>query len=116
MPKLLADENFSGRVLREIRRRFPHLEIARVQDENLQGDSDEHILEWAAGNGFVVLTHDVNTMTRHAGERIAQELMMPGLVVVKRVSSVGAMVRDLELLLACTSDKEWENWIWFVPL
>jgi hypothetical protein len=116
MPKLLADENFSGRVLREIRRRFPNLEVVRVQDMELHSVRGELILEWAAVNKFVVLTHDVNTMTRYANERIAQGLLMPGLIIVKRISSVGLMVTDLELLIACTDEHEWGNHIWFVPI
>ena len=48
MPKFLADENFDGRVLRELQRRLSNLEVVRVQDVELHGVKDELILEWAA--------------------------------------------------------------------
>ncbi len=115
MPKFLADENFDGRVLRELTRRLSSMEVTRVQDVQLQGIKDELILEWAALNGYILLTHDAKTMTRFAYERIAQDLLMPGIVVIKRTSSVGQIVRELEILITCTMYDEWENHIWFVP-
>jgi hypothetical protein len=91
------------------------LEIIRVQDIQ-QGTKDEFILEWAASNGYVVLTHDVNTMTFQAYERMAKGLLMAGIVVIRRSSPVGRMVTELEILIACTRDDEWEDHIWFVPI
>jgi hypothetical protein len=82
----------------------------------LQSTKDELILEWAASQGYVLLTHDAKTMTRHGRERIARGLLFPGMVVIKRQSAVGRMVKELELLIACTREDEWENTIWFVPL
>ena len=115
MPKFLADENFDGNAFREIKRLFITLEFIRVQDLQLQGAEDELILEWAAVRGYVLLTHDVSTMTIYAYDRMSQELPFPGMVVVRRHSSIGRMVRELEIRIACTREDEWENRIEFVP-
>jgi hypothetical protein len=115
MPRFLADENFDGYVLREIERLLSHVEVARVQDVQLQGAKDELILQWAALHGYVLLTHDARTMPRHAGERIVQGLLFPGMVVVKRRSAIGLLIKELEILIECTQEEEWENRIWFVP-
>jgi hypothetical protein len=116
MPKFLADENFDERVLRELKRRLSDMEVVRVQDVQLQGVKDELILEWAASQRYVLLTHDAKTMTRHGRERIAKGLLFPGMVVIKRKSPIGRIVRELEILIACTRQDEWEDRFWFVPL
>jgi hypothetical protein len=116
MPKFLADENFDGYVLRELTRLLSDLEVIRVQDIQLQGVKDELVLEWAALHGYVLLTHDVRTMIRHGRERIAKGLLFPGMVVIKRKSPIGRIVRELEILIACTRQDEWEDHFWFVPL
>jgi predicted nuclease of predicted toxin-antitoxin system len=66
MIRLAADENFNNDILRGIRRRHPVTDVVRIQDEGLSGADDLTILEWAAGVGRVLLTHDVSTMTRYA--------------------------------------------------
>jgi predicted nuclease of predicted toxin-antitoxin system len=60
--RFLADENFNHEILRGLERRVPGVNITRIQDTILAGEPDSLILEWAAQHGFIVLTHDVNTM------------------------------------------------------
>jgi hypothetical protein len=115
MPRFLTDENFDGHVLLGIRRLLATVEIVRVQDVQLQGAKDELILEWAATRDYVLLTHDANTMTRHGRERVVAGMRFPGMVVIKRMTGIGRIVRELEIVIACTRDDEWENNIWFLP-
>lgn len=58
----LADENFNGDILRGVIRQCPALDVVRVQDVGLSGASDPQILEWAAGAGRIIMTHDVSTL------------------------------------------------------
>ena len=53
--KLLADENFDGRVVRAILRKRPDFDIVRVIDVGLSGVTDPEVLEWAASNCRVVV-------------------------------------------------------------
>ena len=57
MLKLLADENFNGEIHRGLLRLLPNLDLIRVQDVGLLSADDPTILEWAAENGRIVLTH-----------------------------------------------------------
>jgi len=66
MLRLAADENFNNNIIRGLLRRKPDLDIIRVQDAGLSGVADPEVLEWAAQEVRVLLTHDVSTMTRHA--------------------------------------------------
>ena len=65
MIKLAADENFNNDIVRGLLRRQPTLDIVRFQDTELDGADDLTLLEWAAQEGRVLLTHDVSTITRY---------------------------------------------------
>jgi len=67
---LVSDENFNNDIVRGLLRRNPDLDIVRVQDVGLRGEDDPTILEWAAHEGRVLLTHDAATMAHFAYERV----------------------------------------------
>jgi predicted nuclease of predicted toxin-antitoxin system len=62
MLRLAADENFNGDIVRGLLRRRPDFDIVRVQDVGLSGADDPVVLEWAAGGGRIVVTHDISTL------------------------------------------------------
>ena len=57
MLRFAADENFNNDIVRGLRRRKPELDIVRVQEAGLSGAVDPDVLEWAAREGRVLLTH-----------------------------------------------------------
>jgi hypothetical protein len=117
MVRLLADENFNGRVLRGLMRRVPELEVLRVQDiAELSGAADPVILRWAANDDRVVLTHDAATMPGYAYERVVAGQPMPGLFVVDQNLPIGQVLGELELLVRAGSANEWEGQVRFLPL
>ncbi len=116
MLKLAADENFNNDVVRGLLRRRPDLDIVRVQDTEVAGGDDVAVLEWAAQNKRVLLTHDVSTMTAHAYERVRDGKSMPGVFEVGRNVPIGAAIEDLLLLAECSLDDEWEGQVRYLPL
>ncbi len=62
MIKFLLDENFNGKIARGLRTRQPDVDMIRVQDTALYGADDPVILDWAAQEGRILLTHDLATM------------------------------------------------------
>jgi predicted nuclease of predicted toxin-antitoxin system len=113
---LLADENLNGAIVEGLRYQRPSLDLVRVQDVGLSGAGDPMILEWAAREGRVLLTHDVRTMPDFVWERVARGLPLAGVVVIRDDLSVGHVIDDLFLMLDCTSDDEWPNTVWHLPL
>ncbi|MGI9063016.1 MAG: DUF5615 family PIN-like protein [Pseudonocardiaceae bacterium] len=81
MLPLAADENLNNDIIRGVLRHNPKIDIVRVQDVGLRGADDPTVLEWAAAEGRVLLTHDVATMSRYAysGSLPAAALTGPGL-------------------------------------
>lgn len=116
MLRLLADENFNNQIVRGILRRNPDVDIVRVQDIGLREADDPTVLEWAALQGRVVLTHDVATMTNFAYERIEAGLAMPGLFEVSRRVAVGLAIEEILLIAECSLEGEWEGQVRFLPL
>ncbi|HEY1533201.1 MAG TPA: DUF5615 family PIN-like protein [Polyangiaceae bacterium] len=115
MIRLLADENFNGDILRGLRRRVPAIDAPRIQDVGMRGADDEAVLEWAAGEGRLVLTHDVSTLLGFAWNRVASGQHHSGVVAVSQLAPVGAVVADLALLVECSLDEEWMDRIVFIP-
>lgn len=116
MLRFLADENFNNQILRGILRQNPYVDVVRVQDVGLSQADDPTVLEWAAQQGRVILTHDVTTMTRFAYERIQADLSMPGLFEVSRRVSLGQAIEEILLLAECSLEGEWEGQVRFLPL
>jgi hypothetical protein len=56
MLPLPADENFNNDIVRGALRQNPRLDIVRIQDVGLSGAGDEAVLEWAPGEGGILLT------------------------------------------------------------
>ena len=113
--RLLADENFNGAILRGLIRRLPDLDIVRVQDVGLMNTDDVEILEWAANEGCVLLTHDVVTITMYAYERVRKGLAMTGVVEVITKAPIGKIIDDLELFICCSDRDEYEGQVLFIP-
>jgi len=113
--RLLADENFTHDVVRGLIRHPDQFDIVVTPDEMLGAD-DPTILEWAAQENRIVLTHDVNTMTGFAWARVTTGKPMPGLFVVSNSAKAGAIIDDLLMIEACSQPGEYANRVEFLPM
>ena len=116
MLSFAADENFNMQIVNGVLRRLPDVDILRVQDAGLEGADDSAVLEWAASEGRVLLTHDVNTITAIAYQRIAQRLPMPGVFEVSLRIPISIAIEEILLLAECSVAGEWEGQVNYLPL
>jgi predicted nuclease of predicted toxin-antitoxin system len=116
MLRLLADENFSGDIVRGLSLREPDLDIVRVQDVGLAGADDPDILAWAAENNRIVLTHDRASMSDFAYERIAAGERMAGVFILNDRFPVGQAIEELLMMVACSEQAEWNGRAVHVPI
>ena len=116
MISLAADENFNNNIIRGLLRRRPDLDIVRVQDVGLSGADDPAVLEWAAREGRLLLTHDVTTITRRVDERKEAGQSMPGVFVCSQEVPIARAIEDILILAECSFDGEWEGQIRYLPL
>lgn len=116
MIRFLADENFNGRILRGVRRERPDADILRLQDTPMYEAPDPQVLAWAAQEGRILLTHDIETMVGYANQRISAGLPMPGIIAVRDTIPIGQVIEDLLAVLAASEASDWENLVTFLPL
>ena len=116
MLRFAADENFNNNIIRGLLRRSPDLDIIRIQDAGLSGADDPTVLEWAAKEERILLTHDVSTITRYAYERVQADKSMPGVFEVSRSVSIEIVITDILLLAECSEEHEWEGQVLYLPL
>ena len=82
----------------------------------MSGKDDPAILEWAAREGRVLVTHDVSTITKYAYARVRAGQSMPGVFEVSRAVPIGRAIEDILLLAECSLDDEWEGHVYYLPL
>ena len=120
--RFLADEDLDGRVLvvcANLAKAYElQIDVVRVQDVGLMGASDPSILQWAARNNRVVLTHDRRTMVPYAWDRLAVGLPMAGVVLVRSSQSPGDAGHAIanEIALRDRENRGWDNevvWLGF---
>jgi hypothetical protein len=115
--RLVSDQNFHEGIVTGLLRQHPEFDLVRLRDEGMMRANDPEVLAWAAENQRIVLTHDRQTMPGHAFERIAQGLLMPGVIVVDTQASIGKAIEDITMLvLCCLHEDEWEDQVLYVPL
>ena len=79
MVRFAADENLNIHIVTGLLEREPTIDIVCVQDSGLASADDPSVLEWAAGEDRILLTHDVTTMPIYTSNRLEAGLPMPGL-------------------------------------
>ncbi len=116
MLRFLTDEDFNRAIVRGVLRAPLSIDILRVQDVGLRTQDDASVLEWAAVEGRILLTHDAQTMPTHAYKRILEGLTMPGVFVVQQEVSIGRIIEDIMLISECSREGEWEGQVHYLPL
>lgn len=115
MIPLLTDENVRGSIIRALLQHRPELDLLRVGEVGLRATEDPMILEWAAEHGRVLLTHDRQTMTYYAYQRMRSQQEMPGVIVLDDRASPGNLVPDILHAVEESSPDHLQNRVLFLP-
>ena len=116
MIRLAADEDINRRIVHGLRRRLPSIDLVRVQEAGLAATKDPAVLEWAAKETRVLVTHDKSTMIGFAYDRIKQGRPMRGLIVVRQDLSLATVIEDLFLIAELSLESDWEDKVRYLPL
>jgi Domain of unknown function (DUF5615) len=112
--KFVFDEHIDPRIARGLQR-LRAVDIVEVRAV-LSGILDPELLEWATQNDRILVTADVNTLIGFAYERIQKGTHTAGVLVLKRGTSIGEAIHELELLQAVGEQEEFANAVWYIPL
>jgi predicted nuclease of predicted toxin-antitoxin system len=116
MLKFLCDENFNGDIFRGLWLRDEKLDLLRVQDVGLRGKDDDDVLDWAAQNDRLLLTHDRATLPNFAFQRVIAGRPMPGVIVVNDRLPIGQIIDEVILIANCSEPADWLNRVLYLPL
>ena len=116
MIRFLADEDIKDQIFRGVLRRLSDLDFVRVQDVGLRTFRDDRVLEFAAQQNRVLITHDVSTMRGFATARLLAGKPMPGVFVIPQGLPIGRAIEEIVFVAECSSEEEWTNMIQYLPL
>ena len=110
-----ADVNLNQLILRAACRREPALDFHTAEAAGLGGLPDPEVLDRAAEEGRVLVTHDLQTMPRHFAAFITDR-QSAGLLLIPQSLPIMSVVDDLLLIWATMDAEEWRNLIWYLSL
>ncbi len=116
MLRFAADENFNNDIVRAVQRIRPDIDIVRIQDAGLIGKDDPAILQWAADEKRILLTHDVTTITKYAYQRISKDQYMAGEFEIHSDQPIKTIVDEIILINDCSLEDEWVGQVRYLPL
>jgi predicted nuclease of predicted toxin-antitoxin system len=116
MLRLVSDEDVHDDIVRELQRREPTLDLVRVREVGLDHTPDTIILEWAAGQGRILITGDLNSMVGFAWSRVQSAQPMPGVLALLENVALGRVIDDILLVALCSEPEDIKDQVLFIPL
>ena len=104
-----ADNDLNGHVIKALRQLRPEIDFQAASAVGLHlGTPDEKVLEIAASQKRIVVSHDFRTMPYHFGDFIARQ-SSPGLILVSQKLSVRQASEELLLVWEASEAEEYIN-------
>ena len=114
--RLLFDEDLNHNIIRGLVRRIEALDYKTVLDLGLEGREDAEVLEAAASEHRLLVSHDVTSMTVAFRGRAAEASPSFGLVLVPQSLPLGDAIDQLELICVASTNDDWLGVIEFLPI
>lgn len=109
MLKLLLDQDFDHRIIRELIKRIPDLDFTTALELGLSRSHDRSLLLAAAEKGRILLSHDEASMPGHYFDLLNRGEQLEGAIIVPRRLALRNAIDELELVIQCTRQEEWTN-------
>ncbi|MCX6599923.1 MAG: DUF5615 family PIN-like protein [Acidobacteria bacterium] len=115
MIRFLADADLRYGVVKALRRKEPAIDFASADDAGLAGVPDPEVLEIAAQQGRILVSHDRRTMADHFRARLAAGKSSPGVFLVPQSLPIGQVVEALMMVWAASEPADWEDQLRYLP-
>lgn len=116
MLKILIDQDFDHDILRGITRRLSQIDFVTAFEVGASDWDDEKLLLWASQNDRVLLTHDRRTMPIHFATLLEKGENLQGVIIAPRQLPIGQAIDELEMIIVCSENDEWQNILKILPL
>lgn len=115
-PRFLADQDLSEFIIDGVARRDPLIEFLRLREVGQRNWPEAAVLEYAAKQGLLLVSQDVNTMPLHAYARIAAGHPMSGLLLAPQLAPVSSIIESLGLIWSASDADEWRGAVTHLPV
>jgi hypothetical protein len=113
--RFLADADLDYAIVQGIRRREPAIDFKSANDAGLEGLPDDGVLEVAAVEQRLLVSHDKRTMPVHFAARIKSGRRSPGVLLALPRATVGDIVDSLLIIWSSSREEEWTDQIHYLP-
>jgi predicted nuclease of predicted toxin-antitoxin system len=110
-----ADADLKQAIVTGAIRRQPKLNFCSANEAKLEGLKDPEVLDIAARDRRLLVTHDRKTMPKEFGEFVMTKTSF-GVLIVSQSISVNEAIDTLILIWETTTAEEWINQIMSIPL
>jgi hypothetical protein len=111
-----ADNDLNRLIVAATFRREPAIDFQTAQSAQLDYLDDETVLQHAASEGRILVTHDKRTMPKHFASFLAKGNRSPGvLLVIPQDVPLRTVVDTLVLIWVDDRPEDWENAVTIVP-
>ena len=101
-----ADNDLKFGIVKALRKSEPSIDVASAQDANLDNLSDPEVLDRAASEGRILVSHDRRTMLDHFRAHLALGKSSPGVLIVSQGVPIGQVVESLIYIWALSDPLE----------
>jgi hypothetical protein len=114
--RFLADADLNQAIVGGVLRREPTLDFLTARAAALRGLTDTEVLELAAQQQRVLVSHDVGTMPSHLRIFMNAGKDSAGVFLIPQATDVRTAIDELLLIWAASQAAEWENRLVWLPL
>ncbi|HZF38009.1 MAG TPA: DUF5615 family PIN-like protein [Blastocatellia bacterium] len=109
-----ADYDFNQRIVEAILYHYPTVDFQTAHKAGLEGVPDEQVLETAAREGRILVSHDFSSMPMHFVNFISSHYS-PGVLLIPQSLSINRAVEELVTIWGASDAEEWINTITWLP-
>jgi predicted nuclease of predicted toxin-antitoxin system len=109
-----ADADLRVPIVKGLKRREPTIDFATAHEAGLTGLDDRAVLQLAASQNRVLVSHDVSTLPE-AFSHFIQQQSSPGVILVFQELSYREAIEGLLRVWTNTEAEDWENVLSFLP-
>jgi len=110
-----ADNDLKFGIVKAVRRREPAIDFASAQEADLEGVGDPELLERAAREDRVLVSHDRRTMLEHFRAHLATGKSSPGVLIVSQGAPMGVVAEAILFVWSLCDPLELRNQAHYLP-
>jgi len=110
-----ADNDLKFGIVKAARRREPSMEFVSAHEAGLDGVDDPEVLNRAAEEGRVLVSHDRRTMLQYFRAHLAEGKSSPGLLIVSQGADIGQVVEALVYVWALADPLDLRDQAHYLP-